>query len=71
VLDFLGVPGELKVEQAYKVPVHTGDADAISSDMVRALNSLYAHDLAETAQLTGLSLEAWTHPDYREPMAPK
>jgi Sulfotransferase domain len=71
VLDFLGVPGELKVEQAYKVPVHTGDADAISSDMVRALNSLYAYDLAETAQLTGLSLEAWTHPDYREPMAPK
>lgn len=65
---FLGVePIEPPVNR-YVVSVESTGTAPMSPEDLRHLNALYAPDISETAQLTGLDLDDWLDPSYREPM---
>jgi hypothetical protein len=64
---FLGVGStDAAIEKEYMPPMDTRDVGAIPARAFKELTALYADDILETAQLTGLPLQAWLSPEYAE-----
>jgi hypothetical protein len=54
--------------QKYVVPVDTRHIPDQAGAVTDRLSRKFRSDIAETARLTGLDLDAWRDPAYREPM---
>jgi hypothetical protein len=63
---FLGVPPAEAVQRSYIVPLISRELGGISGQSLGILNSLYADDIRQTSKLTGLYLDDWLSPDYRD-----
>jgi hypothetical protein len=63
---FLGVPPPHFVERNYVTPLDTSDLGDIPERALLTLNALYADDVKRTSKLTGIDLDDWLSPDYRD-----
>ena len=63
---FLGVPPPNAVERAYVTPVDALGLGAIPKEALSMLNTLYADDIKLTCRLSGIDLDDWMSPDYRD-----
>jgi Sulfotransferase domain len=63
---FLGVPPPDAVERNYVTPGDTFDLNPVPKKAVLTLNTLYADDIKRTSRLTGIDLDDWLSPDYRD-----
>lgn len=70
VYRFLGVPPIEAASREYVVLVDTAGMEAMTDSDRDYLWRLYADDIAETAELTGLDLTDWLNPEYRERIGP-
>jgi len=63
---FLAVTPPGAVERSYVTPFDTLHRAGIPKKSLLALSALFADDIKETAKLTGLDLDDWLSPDYRD-----
>lgn len=66
--DFLGISRVLKPVAQYVTPVQSRRTQGLSARLRLKLDTIFASDIARTANLTGLDLEDWLQADYSEPM---
>jgi hypothetical protein len=70
VCRFLGVPPPAETIGGYIVPLMSRNTPPLEPHLLNDLSHEYESDLRETMALTGLDLNRWLQPGYREPMAP-
>jgi hypothetical protein len=70
ITSFLGVDGFEAVQREYVVPLASRESEDLREEDRTYLAALFRNDIELSQELTGLDLEPWKHPGYRDPMTP-